>query len=394
MRLITLLLAVSFSFISYAGELEDLIKFANENNPKLKSYENMRKSVQHRADFVKTLPNPQLSFSLNNVEINRLLPRKENPMSGFALYLSQKYVLPSKRKRSSKIFSEKAQEVDVRKEVYRKELEKNLKLLYWEFSYSFEMERILRDIEEEIRSLIGITEEKYRYNKALLSDLILLRVELLRLEEKLSEAKKLRETTLTKIHALAGGKVELKGSPLKLLEFPPSFDPDSNVSVKLFKKKSEVAKREVERAKVEHHPDLLLSAVYMLRPEITDLLTLRVGITLPVWYSSRERVLVLEKSEAYRSRLLELENVKLQVSGDFEALRSEYSIDREILETIRREIAEKRKEISALLIAYEYDRTDIREILRAYRMLWSLEFEEARILKRLNQTVAKAEALQ
>ncbi len=394
MRLITLLSLLFLYSLSFGGELESLIEFAYKNNPKLKSYENMKKSVQHRADFVKALPNPQLSLSLNNVEVNRFLPRRENPMSGFVLYLSQKYVLPPKRERSSRIFLEKSEEVDMRRETYRKELEKRLKVLYWEFSYSFEMERILKDIEAEVRSLIDITEEKYRYNKALLSDLILLRVELLRVEERLSEARKLRETTLQKIFALAGGEMELKGSPLKLLEFPRSFDPEKNVSVRLFKKRSEVVKREIERAKVEHYPDLTLSAGYMLRPDITDLFTLRIGITLPVWYRSKERVLVLEKSEAYRSKLLELENVRLQVTGDFEAFRREYSIDREILETIRREIEEKRKEISALLIAYEYDRTDIREILRAYRILWSLEFEEARLIKRLNQTVAKAEALQ
>ncbi|MDQ7081968.1 MAG: hypothetical protein Q9N34_02460 [Aquificota bacterium] len=40
----------------------------------------------------------------------------------------------------------------------------------------------------EIESLMDITEEKYRYRKALLSDLILLKVELLKVEEMLARS--------------------------------------------------------------------------------------------------------------------------------------------------------------------------------------------------------------
>lgn len=379
---------------SLSSPLERLVEFALENNPRLKSFENRRESFKYRADFSRSLPNPMLTFSLNNVETERLFPRKENPMSGFVIFLSQRYPLPAKRNRSSEIFLAKAQEVDFSREKFKKELVKNIKNLYWEYSYSFEIERILHDIEKEIKSLIDITEEKYRYGKALLSDLILLKVELLKVQERLSEAQKLRETVKSRIFALAGGEPPLEAVDLKPVNFLEDFDPEINISVKLFKQKVETARKEVERAKVEHYPDLTLSAGYMARPEIPDLLTFRLGLTLPVWYSSREKKLVLEKTELYRARLLELEDIKLSVKGDFRALESEYRINREILSTIEKEIEEKRKEISALLIAYEYDRTDIREILRAYRILWSLEFDRAKVIKVLNQIVAKAEALQ
>ncbi|HIC96839.1 MAG TPA: TolC family protein, partial [Aquificaceae bacterium] len=153
-------------------------------------------------------------------------------------------------------------------------------------------------------------------------------------------------------------------------------------------------KREIERMQVEHYPDLFLSVGYSIRPDIPNLITLRLGLSLPLWKSKREDMLVLEKKERYGAKLLELEDIKLRVAGEFAALRESYLINMEILSTIEKEIEEKKKEIEALLIAYEYEKTDIREILRAYRALWSLEFDRARILKELNQIVAKAEALQ
>ncbi len=389
-----LIFVLFLTALSWPNELERLIEFALKNNPRIKAFDKLKLSVKHRKTFVQSLPNPQLAFALNNLDTEKFFPNKENPMSSFGLYLSQKYVLPHKREKSAEILGEKEIEILIRKEKYIKQLTRDLKVLYWDFAYSFEMERILRGVEKEIRSLLDITEEKYRYGKALLSDLILLKVELLKVQEKLAQAEKLRRTTLERIYALAGGKIELKGTDLSVPEFINSFDPERNVDVKLVRKRLEVIKREIDRAKVEHYPDLFLSAGYGIRPDIPNLITLRVGISLPVWKKKREDMLVLEKKELYNSKLFELEDTKLRVEGDFRAFEESYRITKKILSTVEKEISEKRKEIEALLLAYRYERTDIREILRAYRLLWSLEFDRANLLRELNQIVAKAEALQ
>ncbi|RLJ70321.1 outer membrane protein TolC [Hydrogenivirga caldilitoris] len=394
MKKLAALILLSFIGISLAGELDELIKFALENNPRVKSFDNIKNSLSYRENFLRSLPNPRLTFALNNLDTEHYFPTEKNPMSSFGLYLTQKYVLPVKREREAKIASERQVEVLIKKERYEKELVRNIKLLYWDFSYSHEMERIIRGIEQEIHSLIEITEERYRYGKALLSDLLLLKVELLKVRERLADAERLRRTSLERIYALAGGRLELNGGELKVLDFPENFDQGKNVEVKLAKRELEVIKREIDRAGVEHYPDLFLSAGYAIRPNIPNLITFSVGLTLPVWKGKREDMLVLEKKEIYNSKLLELEDVRLKVSGEFEALKESYRITSQILSTVEEEIEEKKKEIEALLIAYEYEKTDIREILRAYRLLWSLEFDRAKLLKELNQIVAKVEALQ
>jgi len=389
--LITLLSVVGF----VAGaDLNELIEFALENNPRIKSFDRLKKALAYRETFSRSLPNPVFSFGLNNIDTERYFPSKKNPMSGFGLFLSQKYVLPVKREKSAQILVGRQREIDRIRERFEKELIKKIKVLYWDFSYSFELRRILKGIENEIRALLDITEERYRYGEALLSDLILLKVELMKVEEKLSEAEKLKRTSLERIFALAGGRLELIDEGLEILPFPEDFDPQKNVDVKLASTELNTIKREIERMQVEHYPDLFLSVGYSIRPDIPNLITLRLGLSLPLWKSKREDMLVLEKKERYGAKLLELEDIKLRVAGEFAALRESYLINMEILSTIEKEIEEKKKEIEALLIAYEYEKTDIREILRAYRALWSLEFDRARILKELNQIVAKAEALQ
>ncbi|HIQ30699.1 MAG TPA: hypothetical protein EYH49_00850, partial [Aquifex aeolicus] len=183
--LITLLSVVGF----VAGaDLNELIEFALENNPRIKSFDRLKKALAYRETFSRSLPNPVFSFGLNNIDTERYFPSKKNPMSGFGLFLSQKYVLPVKREKSAQILVGRQREIDRIRERFEKELIKKIKVLYWDFSYSFELRRILKGIENEIRALLDITEERYRYGEALLSDLILLKVELMKVEEKLSEA--------------------------------------------------------------------------------------------------------------------------------------------------------------------------------------------------------------
>ncbi len=390
--LMVLLLLLGTAFAN--EELDRLISFALENNPGIRAFPNLKSSFEYKAKFLKSLPNPSLSISLNNLDTERYFPNKENPMSSFGLFLSQKYILPQKRSKSSEIFIQKGVEVLLMEEKFIKELIRDIKVLYWDFSYSYEMERIFLKTRKEIKDLIDITEEKFRYGEALLSDLILLKVELLKVDENISKALRLRETTLQRIYALAGGKIQLKGSQLKHPRFHLEFSHDRNVDVRLLKEQLKTIKREIERAKVEHYPDFLLGVGYAIRPDIPNLITLKFGLTLPVWKNKREDTLVLEAQERYNSQLFKIKDTELRVAGEFMALKESFRITSEILSTVEKEIGEKEKEIEALLIAYEYNRTDIREILRAYRILWSLELERAKLLRELNQIIAKAEALQ
>ncbi|MDQ7081967.1 MAG: hypothetical protein Q9N34_02455 [Aquificota bacterium] len=55
---------------------------------------------------------------------------------------------------------------------------------------------------------------------------------------------------------------------------------------------------------MEHYPDLFLSASYGIRPDMPNLITLKVGFTLPVWKKRREDLLVMEKKEKYNAKAL------------------------------------------------------------------------------------------
>ncbi len=380
--------------LSPGGQLEELVNRALESNPLLNSFKHKRNALEHRAKFSLSLPNPSVRLSLNNFATNYPYPTKKNPMSSVGVYLSQRYILPQKRILQSKVESEKKSVVSASEEVYKKELVKKLKLAYYDYQFSFVYEDILEKIYSEIESLLKVAKDRYTYGKVLLSDLILLKTELIKVEEEKQKALRLREIALAKIESLVGEKVELKPEKGQLLQFPKDFEVSRNVSVRKLLRELEVIKRKIDRKKVEHLPDISLFGGYMLRPDLPDMVSVGVSATLPVWYEKREKLLVLEEQENLNSKKAELENTKLMVKGKYEALKDTYMTGREILKKVDEEISEKRKELEAQLLALEYEKEDIREILRTYRNLWSLELMREKLITELNQTVAKAEALQ
>ncbi len=376
-----------------AGELEILIQKAFTNNKLIESYEYRKRAFLKKGKFYLSLPNPQLRFTLRNFDTEVPIARKENPMSSYAFTFSQGYILKEKRERKYSIYEGKAGEVEARKEVFLRELKRDLSLFYYDFLLTLERERILKEILEDIKLLKNITEEKYSYGKALLSDLLLLKAEIIKTERAIERERATREELLSRIYALTYERVPLKGEKLILRTFPKFFDPENSVYTNVLKKELDTIMKEYRYAKVVHKPDFNFLFDYAVRPDLPDMFSVGVAITVPIWYEKRERFLVLEAKERIEAKKREIEDIKVKLREEFEGLKREYNLLKDTLDKIRKEIEVKKAEIGSLFIAYKYDRVDIREILRAYRILWKLKLDEVSLITYMNKLVVKAEAL-
>ena len=380
--------------LSFGSQLEELIKIALKNNIYLKTYKFRQEAFNYRSKFLLSLPNPEVRFIFRNFDTEVPVAREENPMSGYVFGISQKYILPIKRKLSSEIFKNKEIEVKRMKEIYEKELIEKLKINYYDYIFLHEKEKIIYEILEDLELLLEVAKANYSLGKGLLSDILMLKAEILRFKSELERINGRRKKIEKRIQYLVGKDVKLKYEALKLEPFPEGFYYDRNVYVRLKNEELNTLRKELERAKVEHLPDLKLFAEYSIRPGLPDLFSLGLSVSIPVWYKKREKLLVLETSEKIKAKRKEVEDIKLAVFKEFKGLEEEYKFFKNSLEKINSEIQTKEREVEALLLAYKYEETDIREVLRAYRILWALKIDRARIISELNKIVARAEALQ
>ncbi len=376
-----------------ANQLERLVEYALKNNPYLRSFTHTRKALLARSEYLRSLPNPELRLTLRNWDTERLFISPENPMSGVSLSFLQRYTHPTKRKLSSEVYEERSKEVSLRRDLAEKLLVKEVKQLYYDFLFTFAEERILRELGEELGLLLGVVEENYRYNRALLSDILMVRAEILSLRAELERVRGRRKAYLERIYSLVGGRFPLHGEELRLSEFPGGFTPEKAIKVRLLRSELRTLRRSLERAGKEHLPDFTLFAEYTFREGMVHLFSVGVGLSLPFWYERREKLLILEEMERLKGKERELEWVKLQVSGIYNSLRERYHGLRRSLAILEEEIREKEKEIKALLLAYRYQEADVRDVVRAYRILLDLKLKRASLVRDMNRLVAEAEAL-
>jgi len=295
-------------------------------------------------------------------------------MSNLSIGISQMYMLPIKREREALMALKERLALLEEEELLKRELIKDIKLSYLEWLYTFKREDVLNRIKREIDTLYKLAEENYKYGKANLSDLLFLKGEQIKVESELEKVKLERESKKEELDYLVGKRFELKGEEVyfKREEFP-EVNLDENLYIKRLKAQREKLVAEVERRKVEYLPDIELMAEYMIRPSMENMFSLRAGVSLPIWKSKREDLLVLEKLEEVKAKDWEIENTRLELRKTLNSLKIEYGRLKEILKWTEELIEEKEKEIKALELAYRYQKADLRDLLRLYRELWELE---------------------
>ncbi|ADO46168.1 MAG: TolC family protein [Hydrogenobacter thermophilus] len=380
--------------LSWAGELEKLIWYALENSPRIKQYEKLLQSFEYRERYVKSLPNPSVFAGLSNLPVNRPYPNSKEPMSAFSIGFSQVYTLPVKRELEAKVAREQKLQTQAGMLLLQKELIRDIKLRYLEWLYTFKKESLLRAIKESVDALESSTRENYRYGRATLSDLLSLKGEKIRVQKLLIEVKQDRERLKNEIDALVGASFELKGEEINLQG--PDFESiDLQKSPYLREKYAKLRELEaqLERKRVEHLPDIELMVEYMARPSMSDMFSVRIGFSLPVWKSRREDLMVLEKREEIQASREEIKNMELELKRAISNLRVDYESKREFLKLTQELINQKKEELKALELAYRYSRADFRDLMRLYRELWELELNRLDLELRLKSIPIELEAL-
>ncbi len=380
--------------LSWAGELEKLIWYALENSPRIKQYEKLLQSFEYRERYVKSLPNPSVFAGLSNLPVNRPYPNSKEPMSAFSIGFSQVYTLPVKRELDAKVAREQKLQTQAGMLLLQKELIRDIKLRYLEWLYTFKKESLLRAIKESVDTLESSARENYRYGRATLSDLLSLKGEKIRVQKLLIEVKQDRERLKNEIDALVGASFELKGEEINLQG--PDFESiDLQKSPYLREKYAKLRELEaqLERKRVEHLPDIELMVEYMARPSMSDMFSVRIGFSLPVWKSRREDLMVLEKREEIQASREEIKNMELELKRAISNLRVDYESKREFLKLTQELINQKKEELKALELAYRYSRADFRDLMRLYRELWELELNRLDLELRLKSIPIELEAL-
>ncbi len=317
-------------------KLEDLIKEALKNNPKIKSAEAEYKAVESSAPQRGALPDPIIKFEASNIPLDN--PRFDGtPMSGFQIGMAQKFPFPGKQSLAKRAEKFKAEAL---KHKYKKEvldLIADIKAEYYQLSYIVKAKDIFNHYRDDVGSLVDVAITKYSVGEGIQQDVLKSQVELSKVEERLLEIERQEKTIRAAINNLLNRNPDYRfGNPDTLGYTHPVYNLADlekliikhNPDIKALSSQKESASLKYKLAKKGYLPDFTLGAGYRLRDKVRgdpvagiDFFSVSLSFNLPIYWSSKQDKAVSENAYKLTAAENQLESV---VSDRLYELRRQY----------------------------------------------------------------------
>jgi len=384
--------------------LDSLINAALENNPGLIADRYAYQSAEYAAQAAGALPDPTLSFGAVNLP-RTSLSLHETPMTGITVGIAQTIPWPGKlsaRGKIGELQSEiKSTQVTARENRLIRQVTEN----YYEYSYrTLELELLDRNL-TLIENLISSAETGYANGLGSAQDLLRGQTAYSRLENRKLHAELNRQKALNRLALLTNDSPPISANLQASLPDDIQSESlsglkdisDDNPDVRISALNSDLAEKKLSLAKADYWPNLMLGVEYRIREEVPgdpirgeDYLTAKIGLSIPLWFFSRQR----NTSRSAQAGLHAARAYEQNITLTFEQLLADSRLE---LATIRESLAfydsailpQARAAFEAAQVAYEVAKVDFNALLAAQTELLQVELERLNSIREYYQNHAR-----
>jgi cobalt-zinc-cadmium efflux system outer membrane protein len=390
--------------IDFAAPLhvEALVAHARRHNPEIRAAEARVRAARARLPQAGALPDPMLDLGYHNESFDRLT-QGESEFAWLRFGASQEVPFPGK--------------LGLREEIARRDAEREaaltrgvhldvigrLKVSYFEYAHLQELIAIVERSRGVLERIARTAEARYAVGEGVQQDVLRAQLELSLLLERLTRLEQQRRSTAAELNALLDrpphaplGPAEhvtraTIGHPLDALRAAAEAH-----SPALAAARERVAGAEsgVALARREYYPDLVVKADYMNKARLLPEWELGVGITVPLYFSRKQRSGVDEAAamaqEARGERRTSEQMVLFRVQDLF--ARGE-SAERLVSLYDTAVLPQARLALEAATAAFEVGSVDFLTVLNAFSVLLDYEMRYHEELAALQKTVAELEAV-
>lgn len=328
----TFIFLLGFVGLLQAQTLDSIIEYSLSNHTSLKSMQERLSAVENERSISRNFSNPDLSFTVNDIQFDNPSDRTLEPMQFSAVNIKQKIPYFGKRDAQTQKVQSQQRFLDMSLENLKVELAKEIKIT----AYSLWEVQKRADI---LDSYIEITNRNISLNEAYNitssnTHLALMSAKLALSEQKIKKSSllSLKNALYEKLSYLTGKKVDdlqlsLHVDEPKSLEFYRDKISDSSA---LHVKNAEVAiqKAQLHIQELSGKIDPYIQAGYYYRENHPDYASISIGASLPLYGTEKEseeaaRKLLLAKS--FEENDLK-EKLSSQIAQLYEKMQSDYQV--------------------------------------------------------------------
>jgi len=407
---LSICLLLSSPFYPAAGQtdtdntLDLLITAALQHNPELHKLEYASQAAKYKAQSSGALPDPQISFAAVNLPKSSL-SFDETPMSGLVIGFSQAIPWPSYLKNQSNIAGLEYDSRNVKTEILKNRIVREVKSSYYEYSYWTLAEIILGENLELIETLIQSADTRYSTGIGTARDLLKGQTTRARLNNRILLVNQQKTKALNQL-------IRLTDNILQLDQTLPARIPDSMAEISsseinnliannpLYQEaglNSDIAEKHISLERSRYWPNLMLGVDYRLRENVPgdpvegeNFISFKLGFSVPLWFFKKQR----NQTRAARAMLVSARYQENAVHRQIEQLLDDIET---ALETYRASLAQYNESIipqaqasmETAQVAYEVGKVDFDALLSSQLELLEIELERLNLLKLYHQKIAE-----
>ncbi len=381
--------------------LTEALDLAREANPMLQAARLRADAALARVPQAGALPDPQLSFGLMNRPLSDF--GTDEPMTMNSLQLSQMLPWPGKLGFSERRASHLARAESFEADETERQLIAQVKSVYLQLAYMDRALGIMGATRDLLRDFFQVSSAMYAVGSGLQQDVLQAQVAIAQMTEDITVMQQDRLAMAARFNALLGreataavGALELRpaGGVLPSVEELMEIAVQQRPALSAARERVLAAEAGYRAARRELYPDLMVGLGYGQRPQFDDMVTVMVGISLPVWAGSRQLPMRREmQAMKVMEQAMELDLYN-ETFAELAELRAQAERARVLSQLYATSVVpQARAAVESALSAYRVGRIDYTTLVMNEMTVNRYEIESVRLAAEYHRAVAGLEAL-
>ncbi len=370
-------------------------------NPGLRAARFLADAADNRVSQAGALPDPMLSLGLRNRPVDDFGTDPMMTMNWIGL--SQQLPWPGIQGFGEQRARRLARAADLDADEVEALLIARVKTVYYQIAYLDRAVAIKADTRELLRDFLEVTTARYAVGKGPQQDILQAQVAIARMTADITVSEQDRIAMAARLNSLLGRPATETVGALELPNLPetiPAVDSlmrlaaENRPAIRAARERSLAAESGYRAAQRDAHPDFNLKIGYGQRPQFVDLVTLEVGISLPVWSGKKQQprkleMLALQSME--EAKQLDLYNETYAQLAEFRAAAERSLVLSELFRTSI--IPQAQAAVESALSAYRVGEVDYMTLLANQMTVNQFETERVRLSAEYQESAAGIQAL-
>lgn len=395
-------LALNLAAQDMTTSLDQLIEEALQRNPSISRSAAELRVLESRIEPAGTLPDPQLSLGVMSLPVDSWSFNQE-AMTQKTIRIMQGLPIFGKlslQKDLAELEREMAREelTDTRRQIV-----KMVKTTYYDLYFISRALAITRDTRALMLNMVQVSEIRYRSGKGIQSDWLNSQVEVLKLDERLTNLELEKATLKAKMNILLNRNPQQPLSdPLEITPFEKSLvvhelQEKALQNNPMLRRKAISIEKGLSAIKLVHReywPDLEIDVTYGQREGMTDVLSGEISLSLPLYAWRKQSQRLREFEASLSSAKFDYTLMQNELFFQIQLLVEELTRSKQLMELYKNQIIPQSEQAyQSALAAYSNDQLDYNSLLRNLIMLFTNQLEYENNRNSFNKALAELEAL-